>query len=679
MIFSIFTFFLRFIGRQVDKCFLILNELILTFISELFAQLQKIVNGVSSLILLLIFRNTFPEDLEKRIQITKNGSKKKKKAHSNILTKPHIGSSFNLFMKGFEELQKHDNMGRKERTSKGNKEKNDPLRKKNPRGKKKYSLKNNHLSVRTESIQSFSPLKTIVSEEELNKVTLGNEQETGLIDDFQAYFHQMSIDILQEFRLFFEDLFTSLSTYDLKTLITQFIFPTRQIKLLKFCTNYLFKFKLSDIVIPQEFSHMTMENLANDFGYPYKEYSVETSDGYILKIDRLPQPESSKVIFLQHGILDSSMGFLARGSDSIVFSLFNSGYDVFLGNFRGSIRVDHTSQTQLNNKKKTKKNFDFSVNEIAFIDIPTMLTEIRKIKNLEMLVKNKKKPASEFVLTTVAHSLGGMATIMHLIWSKYHKRQYLMDNAILLSPTGYMDKKSLHIIWKAGIKFSKVLAKLKLTNLGLPSVKILKVLLTKLTNDFKNSPATRRLLNIIASDLLGGSYSKMGDHPIMSVPDLFYRVGATSMNTVKHLTQCYYSGTFQAFDYGAKKNIKEYGTIKPFNFFSNYHLVEIPVVYVAGMLDTLVSSFDVLKHYQIISKVHPDLAKIRVIEEGHLNFTFGANEDLKNIIITAQKEMEELKLKKNIKIKLDFENINENEIENEIIIDPQNQSSKFDF
>ena len=49
-------------------------------------------------------------------------------------------------------------------------------------------------------------------------------------------------------------------------------------------------------------------------------------------------------MFLQHGVMDSSYSFVAKGaSDGLAFRAFDKGFDVFMGNFRGTSSLRHAS------------------------------------------------------------------------------------------------------------------------------------------------------------------------------------------------------------------------------------------------------------------------------------------------------------------------------------------------
>lgn len=80
--------------------------------------------------------------------------------------------------------------------------------------------------------------------------------------------------------------------------------------------------------------------------------------------------EGLAVIYLQHGLVDSSDGFIANAGPSEdmapAFYYANQGFDVWLGNMRGNdYSLEHESLSY-----KDKAFWDFSYHEMAVHDLP---------------------------------------------------------------------------------------------------------------------------------------------------------------------------------------------------------------------------------------------------------------------------------------------------------------------
>lgn len=108
---------------------------------------------------------------------------------------------------------------------------------------------------------------------------------------------------------------------------------------------------------------------------------MQTSDGYILKMHRMPSsPKSSNVlvrrpVFLMHGLLDSSDCWTLMGPESgLAYLLADLGYDVWMGNARGNrYSRRHTQWNADGNRSDRRRFWNFSWNEIGLIDVPAMI------------------------------------------------------------------------------------------------------------------------------------------------------------------------------------------------------------------------------------------------------------------------------------------------------------------
>lgn len=103
--------------------------------------------------------------------------------------------------------------------------------------------------------------------------------------------------------------------------------------------------------------------LVAKYGYPIENHTMVTEDGYILTMHRIPHGKNStsrstKVIYLQHGLLCSSGDWVLMGPEKgLAYLLADRGYDVWLGNARGN--TYSRNHTKWNPDVDKKEFWDF--------------------------------------------------------------------------------------------------------------------------------------------------------------------------------------------------------------------------------------------------------------------------------------------------------------------------------
>lgn len=138
-----------------------------------------------------------------------------------------------------------------------------------------------------------------------------------------------------------------------------------------------------------------------DHGYKSEAYKVETKDGYILKLQRI-RPKNNKgckiPIFLMHSAFTNSFYYVHAPNNSIAFYFADRGYEVFLGNSRGTKYATH-------HKKYDTESVDywrFSYHEIGLYDLPALIDYSLQLSGSDKIFYIGHSQATTEVLTMLA-------------------------------------------------------------------------------------------------------------------------------------------------------------------------------------------------------------------------------------------------------------------------------------
>ncbi|KAH7650942.1 Triacylglycerol lipase protein [Dioscorea alata] len=377
----------------------------------------------------------------------------------------------------------------------------------------------------------------------------------------------------------------------------------------------------------------TCQDVITELGYPYEAIRVVTSDGYVLLLERIPRRDSQKVVYLQHGILDSSMGWVSNGVvGSPAFAAFDQGYDVFLGNLRGLVSREHVDKNI-----SSRKYWKYSINEHGTQDIPAMIEKIHQIKTAELNNSSEAESGEmqeqPYKLCVVCHSLGGAVMLMYVITRRLENKPHRLSRLILLSPAGFHEDSTFvfTLVEKVFLLVGPVLAPI-VPGLYIPT-RFFRMLLNKLARDFHNYPALGGLVQTLMSYIVGGDSSNWVG--VLGLPHYnVYDMPGVSLYVALHLAQMKRARKFIMYDFGsAAANMEAYGSAEPLDLGQHYNLIDIPVDLVAGRKDKVIRPSMVRKHYRLMRRAGVEVS-YNEFQYAHLDFTFSHREELLSYVMS---------------------------------------------
>ncbi|XP_029680343.1 lipase 3-like [Formica exsecta] len=358
---------------------------------------------------------------------------------------------------------------------------------------------------------------------------------------------------------------------------------------------------------------LTTLELVNKYGYNGQLHKVTTSDGYILELHRLTGRANSSnsevqkpVAFVMHGLLCSSAGWVVAGPEKgLAYVLSDAGYDVWLGNARGSLYSrEHVSLSVLD-----KEYWDFSWHEIGTRDLPAIIDYILKTTDQEKL----------FYL---GHSQG--TTTFFVMAIEVPEYQNKIQAMFAMAPVAYCGRITSAVMQLLARFMDSIDMVLKFFGLYefIPTDEGMKEFQKLIcAEDAITQPFCSNLLFLIAG------YNKEQFNKTLLPIILGHIPAGASTKQIMHYAQLVKSGQFRQYDYGWLDNKRKYGSFSPPIY--DLKKIQVPVSLHYSSNDWLANIKDVNKLYTELGNPY---GKLRVPHDkfNHLDYMW-AN-DVKSLL-----------------------------------------------
>ncbi|CAA3003726.1 triacylglycerol lipase 1-like isoform X2 [Olea europaea var. sylvestris] len=285
-------------------------------------------------------------------------------------------------------------------------------------------------------------------------------------------------------------------------------------------------------------------------GFPCSEHNAQTKDGFVLGLQRVSSSsgilrrQMGPPVLLIHGLfMAGDAWFLDTPNQSLGFILANRGFDVWVGNVRGT-RWCHG---HISLSEKDKKFWDWSWQEYALYDLQEMIRYVYTVTNSRVFV--------------IGYSQG---TIISLAAFTEPDTVQMVGAAALLCPITYLN----HMTARLPLRLVKMHLTQVLLAVGIHEL------------NFKSDWGTRIM------EMMCDRHVDCGD--LLS-----------SITVIR-------KGTFAKYDYGFWKNLKHYGQLKPPKFDLSQIPSSLPLWMGYGGNDALADVTD-LQHTLKELQSKPDL------------------------------------------------------------------------
>jgi len=355
--------------------------------------------------------------------------------------------------------------------------------------------------------------------------------------------------------------------------------------------------------------------------YPVETHKVQTDDGYILTMFRIPHGRRGPrkqgpkgVFYLQHGLLGSSTNFVTNfPRRSLAFTLADYGYEVWLGNTRGN---SYSTQHQFLDVD-SEKFWDFSHDEMVKYDLPAMVDHVLETSKHQKLYYIGHSQGTLIAFAKMSEDeafqqkIGGMFALAPVAQLGHVYEPIKLLAQFSYSMKGYIEQ--LHI----GNPLSLIRDLKHILDMSINIRKKIHEVVCFIHPVFCQHQVNITQLILQVEDVLDVNASRtdlvFSEHPLFlsTIPD------GTSVKNFFHFSQLMDSGAFQKYDYNWYGNLVWYWSFQPPTY--NLTNIHVPVVLMSGGEDKV----SVRRDVEWLSTQLPNVLHDIVIPEyDHVGFTW---------------------------------------------------------
>ncbi|XP_063627022.1 lipase 1-like [Cydia splendana] len=369
-------------------------------------------------------------------------------------------------------------------------------------------------------------------------------------------------------------------------------------KLTSLCILYFCVLTKATSLFPSVVSedvNLNFTGLAKKYGHPAEEHKVVTEDGYILTLFHIPGKRTTPLL-LMHGTGDHAESFLLRGEKSLIITLAEANYDIWVGNLRGN---KYARRHVKLNPDEDPEFWNYSFHEAGLYDLPTTID----------YVLNATRKGN---LKMIGHSQG--TTINFVLLSSKPEYNDKIKLLIALAPVAFLNNLAPPVSTLCEVgplidEFSK--------RHGIEELPSKKIPVPKFNNLECRGGSKDHVLCIF----LAVFYSTFFDAKTIE-PDFFQIIlghypGNTSRKTLVHYNQIALRKKFSSFDYGVEENFQRYGKGLPPEY--DLQKVTVKTALLIGREDRLAT----VKDAELIRKLLPNVVLFHLMKPkmwNHIDF-----------------------------------------------------------